>query len=74
MVVTVQGLDQNPDEIAKLCTMLGLLHFHLNIENASVLKLENVMKNKTSLRALVSRLEELIKHLAENEETVLVHC
>ena len=74
MVVTVQGFDQNPDEIAKLCTTLGLKHFHLDIESASVLKLEKMMKNKPSLRALVSRLEELMKHLTENEETVLVHC
>ena len=74
MVVTVQGEDQKPEEIAELCTMLGLTHFHLSIENASVFKLENVMKNRTSLRALISRLEELIKHLTENQETVLVHC
>ena len=74
MVVTVQGFDQNPDEIAKHCNSLGLSHFHLDIEHASVLKLENLMTNKGTLRTLVGRIEELIKILTEQEETVLVHC
>ena len=75
MIVTVQGVKQNPEEVEKHCTTLGLEHFFIDMHSGGVSHMTSMMKDDPAqLEQYLDKLEELIAILITRKEVVLVHC
>ena len=70
MIVSVQKDIENPEAIAKACSQLDIKHIHIPLEGAN----QEYLGNKQVQESLRTNLQQIFKHMHENEERVLLHC
>ena len=75
LCVTVQGLDEKPEEVKELCDENGVKHFHIELDGAN----EQLLAYKLTIdfestKLIKEKLRQLVEMVTENEEHVMVHC
>ena len=74
LVITVQGVSEQPEEVQQLCTDNELKHFFIELEGANEALLAYKLADHVQTKKLRGSIQELITMLKDQDEVALIHC